>query len=487
MQTGCQRISDAALQTEKIMKKIGLILALVCLTRLSYGCAADAFLGCPGGNVGDRCKVNPGCGGGGGKTSAPGACVVGSYAGSGSDCSLPSVPGCYQNGYVCTVAGFWGVFFDACCSSACTADPSCAATTPIGSTCKDSCGNTYSGTKLASCSPPKFSPCGATCCDLSSGESCAIGVAGGHCCPSGSNDCNGACCNTTTHSCLLVGGIRSCVPNCSPACACAATTPVGSTCPDGCGGFCAGTKPACVPACGCAAITPIGSTCADGCGGTCAGAQCVPNCACAATTLIGSTCSNGCSGTCAGTLPPPPPCGTGKICGILKDSETGTVALNNVVLELRDLGGKVLQSGKTDGAGNYVLTAPAGKYYIAPVAARNQSPSKLSVAIDAGDKTDFTMRSVPAHVNLTGHPQTFVLITTFTWTSSSPPRVGGGTQTLSYTGVINPNSKWTAKVPYASDYWLSCWTLDAHHLYQKGSNVDLGQIKAQDDLTVACP
>ena len=86
---------------------------------------------------------------------------------------------------------------------------------------------------------------------------------------------------------------------CVPSCACAVNTPIGSTCSDGCGGTCAGTK--CVPSCVCAVNTPIGSTCSDGCGGTCAGTKCVPSCVCAVNTPIGSTCSDGCGGTCSGT------------------------------------------------------------------------------------------------------------------------------------------------------------------------------------------
>src|SRR3989339_785737 len=58
---------------------------------------------------------------------------------------------------------------------------------------------------------------------------------------------------------------------------------------------------ACVPSCACAVNTPIGSTCSDGCGGTCAGTKCVPSCVCAVNTPIGSTCSDGCGGTCSGT------------------------------------------------------------------------------------------------------------------------------------------------------------------------------------------
>src|SRR3989339_490037 len=58
---------------------------------------------------------------------------------------------------------------------------------------------------------------------------------------------------------------------------------------------------ACVPSCACAVNTPIGSTCSDGCGGTCSGTKCIPNCSCAVNTCTGQICSDGCSGNCSGT------------------------------------------------------------------------------------------------------------------------------------------------------------------------------------------
>lgn len=53
-------------------------------------------------------------------------------------------------------------------------------------------------------------------------------------------------------------------------CSCAVNTCVGSSCSDGCGGTCAGTKQA---SCACASNTCTGSVCSDGCGGTCPGSK----------------------------------------------------------------------------------------------------------------------------------------------------------------------------------------------------------------------
>ncbi len=78
------------------------------------------------------------------------------------------------------------------CASQCTPNSSCAASTYVGSTCTDSCGNVYAGTLVATCS-------------------------------------NGSS-----------GPYPSC-PMCTASSACAASTPVGSTCTDSCGNIYAGT------------------------------------------------------------------------------------------------------------------------------------------------------------------------------------------------------------------------------------------------------
>jgi hypothetical protein len=146
---------------------------------------------------------------------------------------------------------------------------------------------------------------------------------GSKCMDVGNNQSQGASCNggaghlevaTSGVNCPGGDNIRCCVPNpppvCNPNCSCAAETSVGSTCSNGCGGTCNGTKPVCGPNCSCSADTTVGQTCSDGCGGTCPGVKpvpvvCNPNCSCAAETSVGSTCSDGCNGTCNGTKPLP--------------------------------------------------------------------------------------------------------------------------------------------------------------------------------------
>lgn len=99
----------------------------------------------------------------------------------------------------------------------------------------------------------------------------------------------------------LVGGVC-----CKPDCSCAANTCIGSTCSDGCGGTCAGTKD-CGQWCGrCSTVTPTTYvTWYDRTGGcdddwfnqrsesTCDTRCYTPN-NCAGSTCIGSTCNDGC-------------------------------------------------------------------------------------------------------------------------------------------------------------------------------------------------
>lgn len=138
----------------------------------------------------------------------------------------------------------------------------------------------------------------------------------------------------------LVGGVC-----CKPDCSCAANTCIGSTCSDGCGGTCAGTKD-CGQWCGrcstittttyvtwydrnggcdddwfnqrseslcdtrcytpnnCAASTCIDLTCWDGC--KFINGEIVPDCSCDAYTCKGSTCPDGCGGICPGKFPTTP-------------------------------------------------------------------------------------------------------------------------------------------------------------------------------------
>lgn len=127
---------------------------------------------------------------------------------------------------------------DASCS-ACVPSSACAANTCSTTTCSDSCGNSYAGTQ--NCTPPPT-----TCADL--------GQVGTYPNCSAAPTCtdNSYCSGTTYISSDTCNGQTGSTPNstscgyvapssCTPSSACAASTPVGSTCSDSCGNTYSGT------------------------------------------------------------------------------------------------------------------------------------------------------------------------------------------------------------------------------------------------------
>jgi hypothetical protein len=205
------------------------------------------------GNWSDGCDGTVKCGSCyGGKKCTQGACVN-----PGTDCTPLT---CELMGHSC------GTWWDGCgnlekCGN-CTGSDIC-----------------INGQCAAACYPKQCGAVGYRCGNYSDG--CAGQIACGRC--------------DTGLQC--VGG--ECIAeNCTPSCACAATTCAGGSCPDGCGGTCAGTVQA---DCG-------GSVCGmspNGCGGcgnctapytcsqgACQGGTCTPSCA-------GKECGgNGCDGLC---------------------------------------------------------------------------------------------------------------------------------------------------------------------------------------------
>ena len=134
----------------------------------------------------------------------------------------------------------------------CAPNNSCAASTCVGSSCTDSCGNSYSGTKICSCAPD---------C------SCAVATCTG-------STCTDPACGTTCSGTKICG--------CTPDCSCAAATCTGNTCTDPtCGTTCGGTKTCgCAPNCSCSSSTCSTTTCTDPvCGTQCTGTM---SCSCAA-------------------------------------------------------------------------------------------------------------------------------------------------------------------------------------------------------------
>lgn len=475
------------------MKKITIVVIVLWSQTLVWGCGLDGSScvtssGAGGTCCGGTCQIPP---------PPPESCPRGqtTFSACLGFCGGAGMTacGCVQGSMRC-VAGSFVPSAVQCCSSGscCVPNCSCASTTPIGQTCSDGCGGKCAGTlNLNACIPPKFKQCGSACCNVSAGETCAIASGGSHCCPSGMFDCNGACCNSFTQQCIPIIGIQTCVNKCTPNCACAATTNVGQSCSDGCGGFCLGTKPVgCTPNCSCASTTLVGSTCSDGCGGTCAGTKpaCTPNCATAATLCNTQTISDGCGGTCTGLLSC---CAAGKICGKVTAAEVSTLALPNIVMTLHDSKGTIIQSATTDANGHYTFSPTAGtNFFVRAEPDRTWNPSPGQIPVAPGNVPgNFQIRFVQADVTITAPPATFVLITANQWNQPRPPPQGTGQTIVSFTGVADLNGEAKLKVSYGT-YYVTCWKLNSQLHYQRGASVPLNGgaiLNPLDKVTMPCP
>ena len=140
-------------------------------------------------------------------------------------------------------------------------------------------GTTHSATEEVTCTP-----CTAGCSsDKKFFTTCNAGVGSTKVCTNG--------CTTT--------GCTPCTPNCS----CAANTLIGSTCSNGCGGTCPGTKQACTA--GCSSDKKFFTTCTAGVGSTkvctngCTTAGCTPPCTagCSSDKKFFTTCTAGVGST----------------------------------------------------------------------------------------------------------------------------------------------------------------------------------------------
>lgn len=267
-----------------------------------------------------------------------------------------------------------------------------------------------------------------------------------------------------------------CLPSCTPNCSCDVSTCNTTTCMDGCGGQCPGTKDCSIPP----PPPPPG---------------CVPNGICSGTTpACGSTgpgldnCGNACSLTGPACPPPPPPpinpCGVGMICGKLLDGETGTIALPGRPIEIRNDHGGFFKMVHSDENGNYSIPLTGSLMFVVPVADRNENvvPANIPVS-DTNPVANFKMYRVPAHIKVSGKFGDFVVVTTSTIEGSAPPTVQSAGQ-ISFSSVVDRNNVTNLKVPYGV-YWLTCWRM-TNGSYSKNPSVPAGFLKALESVDRSC-
>ena len=157
------------------------------------------------------------------------------------------------------------------------------------------------------------------------------------------------------------------------------------------------------------------------------------------------------------------PCGT-NLCGRVFKGDLGAAAqdpLEDIIVELRDSNGVVVQTAMTAADGLYSFASSPANAYLTVSAGRNQvaSPGRRTAA-PGNQYHDFTLSGVPARITVTGPPGTFVLITPAGAPFyATPPTIdfrAGTTPPPVYSGAIGLSGQADIRVPRGA-YGLTCW------------------------------
>lgn len=167
--------------------------------------------------------------------------------------------------------------------------------------------------------------------------------------------------------------------------------------------------------------------------------------------------------------------------------------LSNIVVELRSAAtGKKLQTTQTAGDGTYQfpnLTLNT-QYYVVPVLNRHQTTTAPSTPVLANTSVpNLPILGVPATVTISDVPSTLVLITTYPYTYSNPPKIDQTAASVSsaFTATIGSNGSAVLSVPAATTYSLACWKLQNGVYGRSGGSLPLGTINPLDTPGFACP
>lgn len=214
---------------------------------------------------------------------------------------------------------------------------------------------------------------------------------------------------------------------------------------------------------------------------------------CGITTFGVDNCGTPCSktgGMCpAPPPPPPPPCAIGTICGKVTDAETGSVRLKSIPVELRDVSGVVRQTALTADTGRYHFTVLPGNYFVTPVANRTEA-SIYSQSLHApGETVDIGMRFVPAQVVIDGPVGSFVMLSTGAWNNIWAPSMGLGQTINVLSRTVDLDSHAHLSPPANRIWYVTCWTMDVNHQWQKGTSTPLNggnPMTPQQSYTGSC-
>jgi hypothetical protein len=202
-------------------------------------------------------------------------------------------------------------------------------------------------------------------------------------------------------------------------------------------------------------------------------------------------------------LPPLPRCGAGNICGHVYAREKPTLALPGEIIELRTSLGNIYWTSMTDNTGTYTMSGvPAGSYWISVANGRNQFSNPTYVKTQPNNVIgvlDFQKAGRQAIVTIAGPPDSFVLVSTFSYLGAAPPSVGDG---VPYLYVVSasiglPDQTGTSNAVFrilgGQDYWFRCWTpqlLNNQYVYLPGASVHMASgatLWPMDTDSEVCP
>lgn len=198
-----------------------------------------------------------------------------------------------------------------------------------------------------------------------------------------------------------------------------------------------------------------------------------------------------------GSPPPPPPalgpCGAAIICGDVHAAENPAMLLDDIVIEIRDLTGKVKGALRTNAAGHYSY-ASTERLWIVVVVNRGQYATPGQAVANPSEQKDFSVGRIPLELTVrTASPGTFALVSTDPITTPMPPDINSNTP-KAYMSAVADESKVARLKPYPGFLWyLTCWNyvVPAQGMgkFQKADSIPVPGTPAdpRTQITMDCP
>lgn len=138
------------------------------------------------------------------------------------------------------------------------------------------------------------------------------------------------------------------------------------------------------------------------------------------------------------------------------------MALDGIVVEMRDQMGKVKQTVKTNEVGHYRFTGVTIQpHFVTPAMDRTWAAQPNQATAIEGDQKDFKVRGVPVVITVTtAKPATFTLLSVSTISAANPPNVDmtATNQQPLISAVSGRDKIARLRAPADSAWYLTCWT-----------------------------